>query len=125
MSFGLVPVGYWAATEKSCGPTTTVVQAILGAILPSQRLPCVYDFIDPTWNAYERACVVEYLQRGRRYEAYMGYSVCRICGQDNGCLDLTDDVYIWPDGLVHYVRDHAVRPPREFVVHALSQRKPK
>jgi hypothetical protein len=49
---------------------------------------------------------------------FMGYSTCRICGKhDNGNLELTDGTYIWPSGLEHYVREHAVRLPDEFVAH--------
>ena len=50
----------------------------------------------------------------------MGYSPCRICGQQNGALELSDGVFVWPDGLAHYVSDHLVKPPQEFVVHALA-----
>lgn len=35
----------------------------------------------------------------------------------NGRLELTDGTFIWPDGLAHYVRDHAVRLPATFVSH--------
>lgn len=51
----------------------------------------------------------------------MGYSRCRICNAQNGNLELTDDVFIWPEGLAHYVRDHAVRLPVEFVVQHAGQ----
>jgi hypothetical protein len=48
----------------------------------------------------------------------MGYSPCRLCDNvTNGNLDLTDGSYLWPQGLAHYVRDHHVRLPAEFVAH--------
>ena len=31
---------------------------------------------------------------------------------------MTDGTWLWPVGLVHYVRDHYVRLPHEFVSHA-------
>lgn len=37
-----------------------------------------------------------------------------------GCTTLTDGKYVWPEGLAHYVTAHAVRPPEEFVRHALE-----
>jgi hypothetical protein len=51
----------------------------------------------------------------------LGWSECRICGAENGSGERVDGSYLWPDGLAHYVRDHAVRLPREFIVHVLEQ----
>lgn len=47
----------------------------------------------------------------------MGSSRCRICSCLNGCRDLTDGYYLWPEGLAHYVLDHSVRLPTEFLKH--------
>jgi hypothetical protein len=47
----------------------------------------------------------------------MGLSPCRFCGKHNGSLEYTDHVYIWPEGLAHYLTDHQVRLPDEFVLH--------
>lgn len=77
------------------------------------------DFIDSTWNADERDIVLDYLGRGFVVRAYMGYSPCRICGRENGALELSDGTYVWPEGLVHYLADHGVRPPDPFVAHVL------
>lgn len=44
-------------------------------------------------------------------------------GHDNrfmGCCTLTDGRFVWPEGLAHYVSEHAVRPPEEFIEHALE-----
>ena len=44
-------------------------------------------------------------------------------GHDNrfmGCCTLTDGTYVWPEGLAHYVSEHAVRPPEGFIKHALK-----
>ena len=50
----------------------------------------------------------------------MGYSNCRFGGDGScptgpwvnmGCIALTDGEFVWPEGLVHYVEHHAVRPP--------------
>ena len=48
----------------------------------------------------------------------MGYSPCRICGVDNGAAEYTDGTYVWPEGLAHYIYDHAVRLPEDLVRHA-------
>jgi len=38
-----------------------------------------------------------------------------------GRSDMTDGVYVWPEGLAHYVEHHNVRLPHQFVQHVLSQ----
>ena len=30
---------------------------------------------------------------------------------------MTDGVWLWPEGLYHYVEDHNVRLPKEFISH--------
>jgi hypothetical protein len=77
-------------------------------------------FVDESWDAVEREIVAEYLDRGLVTRGCMGLSPCRICGRPNGALELTDGVYVWPEGFAHYIRDHAVRPPEVFVDHVLS-----
>jgi hypothetical protein len=37
-----------------------------------------------------------------------------------GRAELTDGVYVWPEGLAHYLEKHNVRLPKEFVQHVLS-----
>jgi hypothetical protein len=36
---------------------------------------------------------------------------------NNASLELTDGTFLWPEGLTHYVRDHAVRLPDRFFEH--------
>ena len=38
-------------------------------------------------------------------------------GELNGSREFTDGVYLWPEGLSHYVRDHGVRLPTAIVRH--------
>jgi len=49
----------------------------------------------------------------------MGYSYCRFdCGIPDcemGSIDLYDGVWVWPQGLVHYVEFHSVCLPYEFI----------
>jgi hypothetical protein len=40
---------------------------------------------------------------------------------DMGFRDLFDGVWIWPEGLAHYVERHSVRLPEEFVDHMRSR----
>ncbi|TWD73097.1 hypothetical protein FB561_6982 [Kribbella amoyensis] len=44
-----------------------------------------------------------------------------LCGKANGSVELTDLLYIWPEGLAHYVKEHDVRLPERFVRHTESQ----
>lgn len=66
--------------------------------------------------------VADYLDRGLVHERYRGISWCRFsCGEEQmGSCDFTDGVWIWPEGLSHYLRFHSVRLPEEFILHALS-----
>lgn len=94
----MIEIGYWYSDEE-------------------QHLPNPYDYIDVTWDARERSIVIDYLKNGNTKHSWRGSSSCRICGCSNGSTCLTDGVYIWPEGLVHYVQTHNVRPPAEFVNH--------
>ena len=94
-------IGYWA------GPT-------------APDWPDPKNFVDATWDRHERDVIADYLRCGFIYRAFGGLSTCRFCGQQNGALELSDGVWLWPDGLAHYVDDHSVRLPVEFVDHALD-----
>lgn len=48
--------------------------------------------------------------------------MCRVCGQVVGNLELSDGVYVWPEGLAHYVLSHSVRLPAEFEQHTRAMR---
>jgi hypothetical protein len=85
----------------------------------SEGWPDVTQFVDPDWDQEERDFIVDYLRRGVLGRLYMGYSTCRICGRtDNGDSEYSDGTFVWPSGLAHYVAEHAVRLPNEFVTHA-------
>ena len=97
----LILLGYWD------GPEAT------------ESWPDVRHFVDQSWDEQERDFIVGYLRMGWVVWAYMGYSICRICGKaDNGDLELSDGTYLWPNGLGHYVAEHGVRLPGWFVSHA-------
>jgi len=81
------------------------------------RWPDPRDFVDETWDERERGLVAAYLEEGFRPWAAVGYSLCRFCGMVNGCAEVTDGVFLWPEGLAHYVREHSVRLPDEVLDH--------
>jgi hypothetical protein len=78
--------------------------------------------------ADQRARLADYLAAGMIHEMYLGPSWCRFgCGIDNAQMGrhaLSDDTWVWPEGLAHYVRDHSVMLPEEFVQQALSKSDP-
>jgi hypothetical protein len=74
--------------------------------------PAVEQFVELDADTVRRATVAAALDRGRRTDrAYMGFSTCRLCGCANGSGERTNGVFVWPEGLSHYVRDHHVRLP--------------
>jgi hypothetical protein len=79
--------------------------------------PDPHELIDETWDEQERHWVSLYLERAFVAWAMFGISECRLCGRANGSAELTDEVYLWPEGLAHYVRDHSVRLPAEVLAH--------
>lgn len=78
-------------------------------------LPHPAMFVDESMSAADRAGLADLLDAGQPYVHMMGYSPCRLCGRRNGSAELTDGRLVWPEGLGHYVRDHAVRLPRDVV----------
>jgi hypothetical protein len=79
--------------------------------------------------ADQRALIANYLAAGMTHESYLGLSWCRFgCGINwvlMGSRDLTDGTWAWPEGLAHYVRDHNIVLPEEFVRHASSRATPR
>ncbi|MBW2240777.1 MAG: hypothetical protein JRH01_02230 [Deltaproteobacteria bacterium] len=82
------------------------------------------EFVDPRGDEGLREDLFHYLNAGSPTIQYLGYSWCRFaCGIDEsemGTSDLSDGVWLWPEGLAHYVARHGVRLPDEFVEHARS-----
>lgn len=82
-------------------------------------LPDPHDLVDDAWDPRERDAVIAHLEAGTVAVRWLGPSSCRFCGRQNGSADLTDGAYLWPSGLAHYLRDHAVRLPAEVVARML------
>ena len=102
-----------------------VTELILMGYRQSERKPLLPDphrLVDQSWDRDERDLVIGYLRGGLAVVHMMGQSPCRMCSsQENGTSELTDGTYLWPEGLAHYVADHGVRLPDEFVHHAVSR----
>jgi len=71
---------------------------------------------------------MRYLTTGAFLESWeLGHSFCRHnceTAKKNpvvmGCTTLTDGVWVWPEGLAHYLQDHYVTLPETFVLHVLQ-----
>lgn len=94
----LTRIGYWRGDRAEGWPEVTA-------------------FVDSSWDPEERDRVAAHLRRGMVVRAYLGFSTCRICGQPNGSVELTDGTYVWPEGLAHYIETHEVRLPERFTRH--------
>jgi len=101
------------------GPPVTLIGYWEGDMEPGW--PSVADFVDEHWDDTEREVVASYLEQGFVPWVQMGISPCRMCGAANGSAEQTDGVYIWPEGLAHYVREHGVRPPVSVIRHILGR----
>lgn len=104
MAKELKKVGFWWRSD-------------MGHLTTYADLPKAHDFIDPTWSKAERELVIAHLESGDEAERYRGFSMCRICGCMNGSSELTDGTYLWPSGLTHYVEEHDLKPPQDFIDH--------
>jgi hypothetical protein len=83
--------------------------------------PRVEDFVDRDWDEMERDIVASYLEEGFVPWVECGMSECRFCGAANGSAERSDGVYVWPEGLAHYVREHGVRPPVSVIRHIVGR----
>lgn len=109
MKNGLVHVGFWKDTRE---PLYNLFN----------KYPDPRELSDPSWYEGKEETIARYLDSGKHVESYLGYSYCRFeCGErDMGTADLSDGVYLWPEGLSHYVRVHGVVLPRNFIRHILT-----
>ncbi|MFE2721793.1 hypothetical protein [Kitasatospora sp. NPDC059327] len=98
----LSALGYWSSPEVP-------------------NLPDPTRLVDADLDESERTFVSDYLARGQVARQFMGVSRCRLCGNANGSMEMTDGTFIWPEGLGHYVLQHSVRLPRDFIGHIFAR----
>jgi hypothetical protein len=100
----LQPVGFWYSEREPW--------------LPHPRKS-----VAPGWSDSQRAAVIDYLLRPEDVVYYAGLSPCRMCDRLVGSREFTDGAWVWPEGLVHYLDVHQVRPPADFVAWVLANSK--
>ena len=109
----LKAIGFWIGDLRD--ESYPAPQELVGA-LPEER----------------RRSLTHYLESGAIFRQYLGYAWCRfVCGASTesgaarmdtrlGTQDLTDGTWVWPEGLAHYVREHGIVLPEEFMEQAAS-----
>lgn len=78
-------------------------------------LPHPLEFVDNNWNTAERNDIINILSTAQVHQSWMGWSNCRICGIMNGSRCMNYKGLIFPEGLIHYIKDHAVKPPNNIL----------
>lgn len=86
----------------------------------SSNLPDPTLLIDDFWDSSERENLIKLLEKAPILKRWRGVSSCRICGKYNGTTTLGYPQLEWPEGLVHYIRDHNVRLDRELILTILE-----
>jgi hypothetical protein len=88
------------------------------------ELPHPRDYVDQSWDYSERDRAISYLEQSYHLTRISpGWSWCRFgChgGKDwpeLGDGECTDGVWLFPEGFLHYVQHHAVKPPPDFLEH--------
>jgi hypothetical protein len=130
----LKAVGYWRPSEGMLrymrehgygGRRLSPAEIAARADAPANPLPNPAWLVWNGWDPAEQRGVVAYLRAGQEWIQFRGWSYCRFnCGIAPSALgdrDLTDGVWVWPEGLAHYVQVHSVRLPDEFIDHMRSQ----
>ena len=86
-----------------------------------RRYPQPQWLVETGWHAQDLDRIIGYLRSGKTYFSCLGYSHCRFSDcrdknrERNGDSDFTDGVWVWPEGLAHYVEQHSVILPEEIV----------
>jgi len=82
------------------------------------------EFVGPM-DADVRLVVADYLDRGDERQIYRSHLSCRFCcGYEVVYRKLTDGRWVWPSDLGHYVREHGITLPSDFVEHVRSHPAP-
>lgn len=77
----------------------------------------------PEENTMNEAEIAEFLGKLEKLESktptfkYCGFSNCRCCGKINGTKTYYTDLFAWPEGYKHYIKEHKVQPSAAFVLH--------
>ena len=124
----LQPVGFWcdpagARMRPIHGPADPYVLFLRNQLDAEARsgrpfLPDPDRILQILGSTRYEERVPRYLESGQEFAAYLGYATCRCCGLSGppmGSRDLTDGMWVWPEGLSHYLRAHCLPLPEAFL----------
>lgn len=80
--------------------------------------PVPYNNVWPGKHKFLRA--LKKIQNVAEVNHYRGWSTCRICSKHNGSTEYEYKGWVWPEGFMHYVSTHNVRPSlafQEFIIN--------
>jgi len=71
----------------------------------------------------EFAKMLQALESKAKVKGFKGSSKCRICGCRNGSREYHYKGWLWPEGFIHYILKHNVKPPEGFIRFVLREAK--
>lgn len=80
-------------------------------------------FVDEVWGEQEKQAIITRLKNSYALPyPYAGKSWCRFnCGEtEMGNRDYSDGIYLFPEGLLHYIEQHNVKLPDVVIQKMLS-----
>lgn len=93
-----IKVGYWRKSRDS-----------------KEDLPFPFlDRVDPEFHP-DFAVKLRCLESKLEPELYRGWSMCRVCDKPNGSGEFAHAGFTWPSGYVHYIEEHGINPPDDFI----------
>ena len=103
----LLAIGYWRSVDD-------------------YTLPDPSRFVDASWDQEERKRTIEYLEKGEEIAVEVignVYDWCRFRSKEQALYSTprTDGYYVWPQSLIHYLKDHDIRLPEQFVKHVRKE----
>lgn len=85
--------------------------------------PHPQQFVDGGWDEQEKLAITNRLENGYALPyPYAGKSWCRFnCGEtEMGNRDYSDGIYLFPEGLLHYIEKHNVKLPDTVIEKMLT-----
>lgn len=102
--------GFWSTGMNSKLPTPEVGSHWPGEKEFIEKLEEIEGFL----NAGQR-----FIGQHAQVLQMKGWSTCRICGIMNGTREYELGTWAWPEGYIHYIKEHLVQPSlafREFIL---------
>ena len=85
------------------------------------ELPYPTDFIDNKLSQSLKEMLTNYIcKKAKIIKEWKGYAKCRLCKERLGSACLSDGIFIFPEGYDHYIEEHNVYPPKEFIMKAIK-----